>query len=1633
MRHKLSNPLSLKGSGSTKIIIFMTLVLSLVLLWIGQASAAISFNSASSGSDTDEDVTFSHTVNAGDNKILIVGVSLESDNSPPCPAVQSITYNGVALTLIDAQPYGGSENKNRVELWYLLNPDEGTHNVVSTLTGPIGDDGHNVGAITINGAAQQAPEASNKASGDSSTASVSVTTQTDGAWVIDVVGNSRSSLDQTAAAGQMERWEEGQDAHSNGSTRPVATAGAATMSWTLDSSRIWAIVAASFAPAGAAVTQYTIEASAGSNGSITPSGSVTVNEGDDQGFTITPALGYAIADVKVDGSTVGAVNFYEFTDVRKNYTIVASFVVGQTYTITATAGNNGSISPSGSVVVNEGADQPFTITPDTGYVVADVKVDGGSEGAITSYEFTDVSDNHTIEASFVEGGVYTISAAAYNGGSISPSGTITLLEGDTQTFTITPDTGNSVLDVEIDGVSVGPVVTPITIGPVISSHSIVAYFDADECVDLSSVPLGSLIQAAPANIMLVIDDSDSMDSEILTTEDLQYFHVDSDEHRYVFNNPGDNHNSDDYILSGDDRWRWMSQFWGYNMLYYNPSFDYKYWPTLADADLDNPVSLPCTSCDLNMNAIYRSGYGVDVRNAHYYTFVDGNGNGDYDTGEDVYLVVIEGQSGTYSIHYYLATISGTGSAGEVTNLAEVFDPSIPPAVKSIRSAEDERQNFANWYSYHRRRQHTGVAAMANFVTNMSGVRIGLCTIDTGNVQQPVLSIKAGGVDQTSELLDVLYSVEFKGNGTPLRRGLEAVGKYFNESQSSGIGSPPWATAAEGGECQQAFAIVLTDGAWNGSNPSVGDADGDNGPPYADSVSNTLADVAMYYYENDLAGSLENHVPANPLDDAPHQHMVTYTVSFGVPGTLNPEDYDEDLKDKVTGQYIQWPDPGSGSSARKIDDTWHAAVNGRGSFLSAKNPAELVNGLRDIMENIESRIGSASSVSVNGDQLYGRVGADILMFQSTYDPDGWIGDVKAYQIDTNSGAVLMESYNWSAAEQLDARVLTTNPRAIATWDPVAEKGRELQYIKLKPEEKFHMNSDPTMVNFLRGDRNTEVQYGGTFRNRYSRLGDVVHSSPIFVDGDPNGYLYVGANDGMMHCLDASTGEEVFAYMPWLVIDHVAALADIEYGLNHNYYVDRSPVITPNVDAGGGSTMTLLVGGLGNGGKGYYALDVTHPETMTDDAAVAGKVLWEFPREYGSLDNDLGYTFGKPTIVNSNDNDINSNSTGWVVIAGNGYNSASGKAVLFILDPFDGTVLKRIDVGNGPCNGLSTPAAVDADPDGKVDYVYAGDLKGNLWKFDLTDEDYTNWEVAYKDGTTPKPLFQCPGQPITTQPDVMVHCRKRGYMVIFGTGKYLGAGDFSDNGLQSIFGIWDYGDDDDDSEYLGTFIRGVTPQLSNQPDTVTLLRQSFVPSPPGDANSPFFWTVGDNKVRILTDNTPLWTTTTYEENGTCIGAGEGFEACDLNDTGENPDPLANVGWYFDLPIDGERVVSDVMIRMDKVIAISFVPEEDPCGTGGESIIHEIDACTGARLDEPQFDIDGSGTIGSGDLINIGTVENPNWVAPGGILKDGQLQPPAILSLGNEAGDEMKYYSGSSGDIKAVKGPAVTLGISHWREYR
>jgi hypothetical protein len=227
-------------------------------------------------------------------------------------------------------------------------------------------------------------------------------------------------------------------------------------------------------------TNYTITASAGTGGSITPSGAVTVSQGANSAFTITPATGYKINTVTVDGVSQGAISTYTFTAVAANHTISASFTATPTFTITATADTGGSISPSGSVTVAEGASQVFTITASAGYNISKVTVDGVSQGAISTYTFTGIAANHTIAASFVAIPAYTITATAGTGGTISPPGTVTVNKGASQAFAISASTGYTISSVTVDGVSQGAIST-YSFANVTANHTIAASFVVQSC------------------------------------------------------------------------------------------------------------------------------------------------------------------------------------------------------------------------------------------------------------------------------------------------------------------------------------------------------------------------------------------------------------------------------------------------------------------------------------------------------------------------------------------------------------------------------------------------------------------------------------------------------------------------------------------------------------------------------------------------------------------------------------------------------------------------------------------------------------------------------------------------------------------------------------------------------------------------------------------------------------------------------------------------------------------------------------------------------------------------------------------------------------------------------------------------
>ena len=1160
-------------------------------------------------------------------------------------------------------------------------------------------------------------------------------------------------------------------------------------------------------------------------------------------------------------------------------------------------------------------------------------------------------------------------------------------------------------------------------------------------IDLADAPLFTKINPPPTNLMMLLDDSGSMTYEILVRGkyDGQFpnpAYSSTEGFCYVFDNMGDGYNyTESYRHMGaEGRKFWRSQFYEVNVVYYNPRTLYEPWPsyegkTFGQADLDSPLVHPLQTKKLKLD------------DASFTVDVDVNGDGDADKSlkipwahyfvraddDDVYLVVLEDGAVSY---YTFETDGGSLPNDKIT----LITPADPPA-EIQRVYDDDRQNFANWFTYYRRREFIAKGAIARSIHQLDDMRIGILGINKTIIVplKPVKAVIGGELkDETDAIIKELYAYRSSG-GTPLKHGLEKVGEYYrkNDGRLEGKrGDAPY--PADGGPCQQSFTIVVTDGYYSDTEyDSVGNADGDsdykawggNQVPFKDGFSDTLADIAMDYYASDLIPTMDDNVPTNKWDKAPHQHMVTFAVAFGVSGTLNPEDYENDRTSanylryitkteapREYGDYVVWPEVVGDRKPESIDDLWHATVNGRGVFVHAGEPQKLVDGLLAIIKDIKERQPtSAASVTINGDWLFGKIGPDVLIFQGSYSfiDDEWAGQVSAYRLNQTTGEVITDPA-WLASEKLQAKAWDS--RNIITFDG-DHSGQVFAYSNMTADQKGKLGPEAKkVVNFIRG----EDPGGG---NRANMLGDIVHSAVVFSDD----VVYVGANDGMLHAFNAKDGSELFGYVPYLVFDHLEDLADPGY--DHRFYVDLTPTVKKGKKLLGGSVDdTILVGGLGKGGMGYFALDITNPHAMSKD-----EVLWEFPNKNTAAEhvNDMGYSYSKPVVAQSY------GATPWIVIVGNGYNSPNGNSVLFILNALDGTVIRKLQAGTGPDNGLSSPIAVDVNHDDVVDFVYAGDLKGNLWKFDLTGNSAINWEVAFEESGSKMPLFVARDpagspQPITSQPDVMLHPEKHGYIVCFGTGKFLGIGDYSDVQKQTIYGIWDYGDTvfqapdvwspDDDNEYLGAFVsrdRSVR-QLSNTylSDHVKLLQQ---------VATDFTVNTGTEEitVRVLSGKKPFWDT---------MG--------DPQDNGQLPDPTSSrdndAGWYLDLDVyAGERVVSDVILRDGILIVIGFIPGQSRCSSGGDSIFMELNAFTGGSIGAIQFDIHDDGVVGEDDLVEVEIDGKTVKVPPSGLKLAGHIQPPAIIKLNEKK--EKKYLSSSGGGIVEISEKAAKTGVAYWMEIR
>jgi type IV pilus assembly protein PilY1 len=711
-------------------------------------------------------------------------------------------------------------------------------------------------------------------------------------------------------------------------------------------------------------------------------------------------------------------------------------------------------------------------------------------------------------------------------------------------------------------------------------------------------------------------------------------------------------------------------------------------------------------------------------------------------------------------------------------------------------------------------------------------------------------------------------------------------------------------------------------------------------------TDSLADVSMYYYETDLrdaglnncastytnraTGSsvatdvCPNIVSARGSDNATHQHMTTFTLGLGVSGLLNYQpNYlsggSPDFQEIIAGTK-DWPVPLG--NPERIDDLWHAAVNGRGQYFSAENSSTLATSLSSALTSIDALSGTAAAAATSSLQP---VPGDSTEYVTSYTTVSWTGDVVAYQVDPRTGARAATS-DWSAQQKLDARV------AAFTAGTAGSTDRNIFYLKrgsgtntgtLQPFTYGNLladgfgglfanacsktpaltqctgsgydvvgaNDGGNLVTYLRG------QSDARFRNRQHVLGDTVGGAPVYVrkpsfryteNGYPSfaaanasrpGVVYVPANDGMLHAFDAATGEEKWAYVPTMVMDRMYRLADNKYGDQHEYFVNGSPVVgdiyVPSI-----GWKTILVGGLGAGGRGYYALDITDPNNP--------QVMWEFTNDVYGGNGNLGLTFGNPLITKRTNGQ-------WVVAFASGYNNVSpgdGNGRLFVVNANTGQRLTQIETNTSaglPVGTSSVPSGLAkingwiATPvDNTTLRYYGGDLLGNVWRFDIDGEVAPNnaaLRLAELRSTATGPV-----QPITTKPELAeVTQGAVTYQVVYvATGKLLGLSDLPSTDQQSIYAIKD--------------------PLTNTP-------------------------LGDLR------------TSTSIVAQTLSGTGTGPRSVTSN-------PVD--GWRVDLLSAGERVSIDMRLAYTTLVVASNAPKTELCTPGGgEAYLYRLDIDSGSSV--------------------------------------------------------------------------------------
>ena len=669
-----------------------------------------------------------------------------------------------------------------------------------------------------------------------------------------------------------------------------------------------------------------------------------------------------------------------------------------------------------------------------------------------------------------------------------------------------------------------------------------------------------------------------------------------------------------------------------------------------------------------------------------------------------------------------------------------------------------------------------------------------------------------------------------------------------------------------------------------------------------------------------------------------------------------------------------------------------------------------------------------------------------IYQGAFDTSDWSGDVLSIPVNlTGTSTVTVDQTpNWSAATRLStipavSRTIvigstgtTANPTATPFIWANLSAGMQQNLSKLTPTSTpDSLGQD--RVNYLRGDKSKE---GAPFRVRNKLLGDVVNSGIVFsgtptTSITPNNAAYtsffntnktrtpaifVGANDGMLHALNATTGDELFGYIPSWMGPKLAALTTASYNSNHQAYVDATPALAEAQVGSAGTAAdwkTVLVSGTGAGGPGVFALDVTNPAAFS-----ASNVMWEFTKQD---DPDMGFVVGRPQILKLRTSAPATTPATyrWFAVVASGVNnyvpfpdsagtfSATGNPALFLLalDKPAGTawtstgttpnyykltvpVDTTLNLANA--TGLLNFSALNGSV-GELAQIYMGDLHGKVWKLDFAQRGTSEWTFDllsyYKTGVAPLtsayPMYIAKTsagaiQPISMPPIILAGSTVGGintYYVGFGTGKYLEFNDINSTLQNSFYSLHDNGSSS--SPAGGAVIPGRGRLQAGVVNTTTL----------SVTVAPFKW---------------------------------GRASSDTDTTQRS-------GWYFDYAITGERTVSPISAIGDTLRFGSLIPAAvaaaGSCASGGGGNVYDIDADTGVGT----FRASTVGLFGESLIFNIASADTFTTSNSTG------RRTKTTRTLALDVGSTGVATSGTLKEVKTVAGRLSWRQINNYQDLK